>query len=213
MSDIAAWIVATTEVAAFTSGPDCTVVNWNDAAVRLFEVRAGDVLGRPCHDVVAGRDPYGNRYCGCQCPLRPMALRGEAIHRFRLDLGEADAVPLPLWVWIIVIGARSARGPSLVHLLEPVLPIHCQDPASKAAPNDMCVRDDPRRVLSPEEASVLDLLGTRVSIEAVAASLRVDPLKARSILLRCLRKLEAMACPREGRLASRLAPSDRRQLA
>lgn len=210
MSDVATWIVATADVAAFTSGPDGTVVGWNDAAEGLLGPRARDVLGTPCHEVMCGRDPYGNVYCGPCCPIRGMACRDDTIRRFRLDVGELCAVPMPLWVSVVVIGGRRAAAPTLVHLLEPVIPLACDLPGMAEGTDNDASQAGRTGLLTPEEASLLELLNSRVSIDVVAAVLGVDALRARSVLLGCLRKLETIASPGEACLAARLSPSPRK---
>lgn len=212
MPDLATWIVAATEVAAFTSGPDGTLCSINEAATSLLGIHARDVVGAPCHEVLCGRDPYGNLYCGPRCPVRRMACRGERIRRFRLDLGAAESIPLPLWLTVIVVGGSPRTGPSLVHLLEPVLTVRAEAPAEAAVTPSGEPRHDPRDLLSPAESMVLELLGSRVSIDVVAAVLGVGPGEARSVLLGCLRKLEALNSPGDSLLAERLQTGDRGSL-
>ncbi len=213
MTDLATWIVGSAEVAAFASGPDGTVLAWNHAAEELLRARARNLRGAQCHDVVAGHDAYGNRYCGPQCPIRRMACRSEKIRRFRLDLGGADTVPLPVWVLVVVIGEQLSCGPSLIHLLEPVLPMRRAAGKVGGTAGLEGAAELPPGSLTPDEVLVLGLIGSRASLDVVAAILDVTREKARTVLLGCLRKLEAVVSPGEARLAERLSPLHRGHVA
>ncbi len=213
MSDLATWIVGSAKVAAFASGPDGTVLAWNHTAEELLATCARKVRGAQCHDVVAGHDAYGNRYCGPLCPIRRMACRSETIRRFRLDLGGPDTVPLPVWVLVVVIGEHLSCGPSLIHLLEPVLPVRRPAGDIGGAAGLEETAELPPGLLTPDEVLVLGLIGSRVSLDVVAAILDVTRDTARTVLLGCLRKLEAVVSPGEARLAERLSPVHRRHVA
>lgn len=45
------------------------IVGWNKAAERLFGYKQGDVLGRPCHEVLACQDLRGQPLSSASCPL------------------------------------------------------------------------------------------------------------------------------------------------
>ncbi len=45
------------------------IVEWSDAAAAMTGLSAGQVLGRPCYDVLQGREPSGRLLCRRGCPL------------------------------------------------------------------------------------------------------------------------------------------------
>lgn len=55
------------------------VVLWNAAAQRLLGWRSEEVVGRPCHRILAGHDRTGHLVCCPGCPEFVMARTGEPI--------------------------------------------------------------------------------------------------------------------------------------
>ena len=82
-------LIGTTACPAFRIDPDGVILGWNGGAEELFGAAADRVLGRVCHDVVAGRDVFGNRFCDGSCSVRNMARRGEPVHHFLMDVRQA----------------------------------------------------------------------------------------------------------------------------
>ena len=56
-------IIESTAEPAFATDESGRVVIWNTAAERLLGYRPEEVLENPCHEVICGRDPFGNRFC------------------------------------------------------------------------------------------------------------------------------------------------------
>lgn len=73
-------------LAAWTVAADGTVVGWDEGAVRLFDVTADQALGRPCHELVCGRDLFGNRFCSRRCAIRAQRDRELAVNDYVLRL-------------------------------------------------------------------------------------------------------------------------------
>jgi len=51
----------------FSVDRDLCIVTWNSAAERLIGVPAGEAVGRPCWEVLAGVDPDGRSVCHAEC--------------------------------------------------------------------------------------------------------------------------------------------------
>lgn len=90
---------------------------WNAAAERLLGFSRDAVLGRPCHDVLAGRDRSGNLVCfpGCQCSV--LVRRGEPVRHFDLRVRRHDGEET--WVNVSTIPLRLPDGKlqATVHLV------------------------------------------------------------------------------------------------
>jgi len=204
MPNSAAWITTKSGVPAFTSGPDGTVTGWNGAAERLLQTHAGEVLGRSCHEVVAGHDQFGNLHCGRDCPIRRMAQRGISIPSFRLDVADGAGERLPLAISIVVVNGRPDRGPSLVHLLEPIF----GEPDGRLGlehhllPRCRSTRRIER--LTAREVEVLRMIGTGAATGDCAAALGISAVTVRNHVQSCLRKLDAHNRIEAVRLAERL---------
>lgn len=212
MSNTAAWFTTKSEVPAFTSGHDGTVTGWNGAAERLLQARAADVVGRSCHEVVAGHDQFGNLYCGRNCPIRRMARRGISISSFRLDVADAAGAFLALNISIVVVDGGPDRGPSLVHLLEPLFgePDERLETEIHPSPQTQSTRRVKR--LTAREVEVLQVIATGAATGDCAAALGISTVTVRNHVQSCFRKLNAHNRIEAVRLAERLGLFDGLQL-
>lgn len=208
MSNTAAWLTTNSEVPAFTSGHDGTLTGWNGAAERLLQARAAEVVGRSCHEVVAGHDQFGNLYCGRNCPIQRMARRGISISSFRLHVADAAGEFLPLNISIVVVDGGPDRGPSLVHLLEPLIgePGELFGVENHPSPQTQSTRRFKR--LTTREVEVLQVIATGAATGDCAAALGISTVTVRNHVQSCLRKLNAHNRIEAVRLAERLGIFD-----
>lgn len=110
-------IVSRTGDAAWAVDVHLRIVAWNGAAAEALGYPQAEVLGRPCHQVIAGRDPGGSSLCGPRCPVMAQIRRGELVRGFDLLAPGRDGVNRRLSVSVIpVADPRSGRLGSLVHL-------------------------------------------------------------------------------------------------
>ena len=72
--------VANTRTPAFSRAVDGVITVWNRRAEKLLAVPAESVVGRRCHEVMAGRDMFGNDYCCAECASWRMAASGRQVH-------------------------------------------------------------------------------------------------------------------------------------
>jgi PAS domain-containing protein len=77
-------VLAGGDPAAFATDSRERVVFWNRGAAALLGRRAEEAMGRHCHEVLGGRDVFGNRFCYANCPLAAMSRSGEAPGAFEL---------------------------------------------------------------------------------------------------------------------------------
>ncbi len=78
------------EPAAFVTDSRERLVFWNSGAERLLGRRADEVVGLFCHDVLQGRDVFGNRYCQAACPVLGLARDCAPIRSFDLTVGGGN---------------------------------------------------------------------------------------------------------------------------
>src|ERR1041384_6284918 len=91
--------------ACFVSGPDGLIRHWNSAAETLFGLAAVDELFRRCAAVIQGRDAVGGCICTPGCPMIQLALTGQPIHSFEMEVRTASGKRR--WMLIYIIVARS----------------------------------------------------------------------------------------------------------
>jgi DNA-binding CsgD family transcriptional regulator len=111
------------DVPAFASDQDHRIVFWNRGAERLLGRPAGQALGRRCHDVLAGRDVFGNRFCYAACPISETLRHREAAQPVDLHVACASGSRIVHVTTHQVPDKtnRSRASFTLVHVLQPIV--------------------------------------------------------------------------------------------
>ncbi len=93
------------------------IVAWNGAAAQALGYPQAEVLGRLCHQVVAGRDPGGSSLCGPRCPVMAQVRRGARLRGFDLLAPARDGGERHLSVSVFPLSdPSSSRARFLVHV-------------------------------------------------------------------------------------------------
>ena len=178
------------------------VVLWNDAAERLLGFQASEVLGRPCHEVLAGRDRAGRFQCGPDCPLFSTAKDGKPVESCDIlthtKAGQAIwinvshiVVPSSLWsrftmVHIFRDVTRQVQTDSLVRRIHSLL---AEVGWSVGEPTPSPRFDRPTKSLTSRQRDVLRLIANGESAKGIATRLHISPTTARNHTQRILTKL------------------------
>jgi DNA-binding CsgD family transcriptional regulator len=96
------------------------IVFWNRAAERLLGRPTNQVLGRRCHDVLGGRDVFGNRFCHENCSVVSMTRKGEAVQGFEILVGGSPKQEQAINVTVLKIPGSRPELFTLVHILQPI---------------------------------------------------------------------------------------------
>jgi PAS domain S-box-containing protein len=193
-------IVAGTADAAVGTDEEGRIVIFNKAAERLLGYDAAHVLGRPCHEVLCGRDSFGNRYCDENCALEGMVRRHEAVRHFELTLRKSSGQMVDVSVAVVVVpGPRSSQF-TILHLFEPrpagVAPgviverIGTNALRSLAARGEESSALERQQALTAREAEILRLLADGVGTHEIADSLFISAATVRNHVQNILRKLD-----------------------
>lgn len=167
------------------------VTFWNRAAEQLLGYPAAEVLGRPCWDVLSGRDPAGRQLCTLACPVLERARRGETVEAF--DLLCLTRAGEPRWLNVSLLRVPGADGELLVHVLRDVTVARALERLvrerleARAAPTP-----DPRPPapdLTRREREVLRLLAEGLETRAMAERLHLSPATVRNHVQGLLAKL------------------------
>lgn len=195
-------IVSSTADAAFATDEDGRIVIWNRAAERLLGHGPAQVLGKPCYDVLRGRDVFGNRYCCESCALSNMVSRHEAVRSFEIDLRNRSGEMLRVALSIVAVPGPRASQRTIIHLLQPVEREKEADelirriltrPATASLPVPAEASHSPSRApapLSTREIEVLRMLADGTSTKHIADSLFISHATVRNHIQNILRKLE-----------------------
>lgn len=197
-------LVASTGDPAFGTDEGGRVVIWNRAAEKLFGYEASDVLGRPCHDIVCGKDLFGNRFCDETCTLGHMIRRHEAVRRFEMDVRLASNQLQRVSVSVLAVPGPRPSQFTLIHLLQPVArrdpsghpPIQLgvgarAGPDSTVSAGSATASPPPSLAsLTPRELEILRLLADGASNQKIADSLYISVMTVRTHVQNVLRKLD-----------------------
>ncbi|OGH60728.1 MAG: hypothetical protein A3G34_11460 [Candidatus Lindowbacteria bacterium RIFCSPLOWO2_12_FULL_62_27] len=201
--------LAATADGAFAIDAKKRIILWNAAARRIFGRTSGEVLGRCCHEVVAGYDVFCNPFCKRDCTIASMVRRGEMPEHFTIKTKTRTGRDLWLSVSIVVPPIRPVRsGPVIVHLFRPTQWSDRLDVTAREIGTHLSRRigggrpanpAPPPSPLSRREHQVLGLMADGVESKAIAQRLGISyptvRVHTRSILLKlkCHSRLEAVS--------------------
>lgn len=177
--------------------PGGAILAWNPAAVDLLEHEEADVIGRPCHEVLAFADRCGNLVCSAFCagcrPAEQDELVGSRDVVTRSRSGRA--------VWLSVstlVPPAAVRGYCrVVHFFREVaLPPELERlvadrirPAEAPAEAVDAAGAAALATLTPREREILGLLADGLDTRAIAAELVVSQATVRNHVQNILGKL------------------------
>jgi PAS domain S-box-containing protein len=171
---------------------------WNGPAEGLLGYSRNEILGRPCHEVLRGRDVFGNPFCEPDCPLLLMARRRETVRHFQMDVYAQDGTAFRVLCFVVVIPDSRAGSFSLLHLLRPVnQPLSPWPDHKGPGPLDLTAR----------ELEVLRLLVRGSTTREMAETMNISTSTVRKHVQNLLRKVGAGS-----RLAAVLAALENRIL-
>ena len=189
--------------AVWIRAPDGRLVYMNGRAERVLGGRAGDLLGRPCHDVVAAKTTESEPFCAPVCPVLRLARERTEIPP--VDLCVAGATAAPRWIRLIAFafGGSPEQDPHVVEcglcleseraILEFMHRIAARSrrPPSAAMVGPFRSHCHQIHELSPRERQILDLLTADEPHARIAARLKVRQVTVRNHIQHLLAKLGA----------------------
>ncbi|MBI4336560.1 MAG: PAS domain S-box protein [Chloroflexi bacterium] len=194
------------------------ILYWSASAQHILGYRAEDVVGKPCYQVLGGRDVQDHRVCRRNCPVMANARRGRPAPDY--DILCASATGSERWLNISVVIPKAGREPRhVLHLFRDVTNRRRTEEFARRASvavrrllsegNSYLAdgaepRPTPLPKLSRREMEVLRLLAAGMSTRQIAETLAVRPVTARNHITRLLTKLGV-----ENRLQAVLYASER----
>jgi len=133
------------------------ILLWNRGAERLLGRRASDVIGRRCHEVLAGRDPFGNRACHIACAPCAMLRAGERVRTFEITVPTPGGTNCSLRISTTVV-RREKWADLIVHTFE-----------SAETPLKVAATGEPP--LTPRQRDVLRLIAAGLQNKEIATEL------------------------------------------
>ena len=93
---------------AFVIGADGRIVLWNRSAEKVLGYPAREVVGRPCCDVLAGRDANDNRLCYQGCHVMTLVRMAEPVQSF--DMRTRTKAGKPVWLNISILTMPNSKA-------------------------------------------------------------------------------------------------------
>ena len=194
-------VIARSGAAAFATDEKGRITIWNEGARGILGYPASNVLGKSCHEIVCGRDVFGNRFCDRQCAVMQMTDRHEAVRHFELDIRTESGEIVQTHVSIVVLPGPRAGRYTMVHFIERVdrhreanalvrriLNEQHALPALRLAPADLPGPQSPS--LTSREVQILRLLAEGTSTKGISDSLFISVTTTRNHVQNILRKLD-----------------------
>lgn len=179
------------------------VVGWNSDLKHLLGISPLAALGRDLAEVLAARDPFGNRWCAGNCGIHAMIRRGDSVHGFVFDVKTAAGDPLRVFASVEVL-AGPAGTETDYHVLFLLRPDRRQRQTlyngenhnsnhhlNHHAGDDLADRDTRAVDLTHRQTQVLRLLAQGESTQDIAKELRISLNTVRNHIQNSLSKLGA----------------------
>lgn len=203
-------MLARTADGAMLADEQGKVVFWNKAAERLLGSLAGEVVGRPCHEVLQGETTSGHPFCSPSCAIEHQLVCGRAVRNFDIRTRTKAGKVMWLNVSSLPVPSRKPNRFRFVHLFRDIsnqakvrflvdeLQLVLSPPQHLAAARAMnfslsdALPEIPSDLpLSARERDVLQYLGSGKTTRAIADGLCISPATVRNHVQHILDKLGA----------------------
>jgi DNA-binding CsgD family transcriptional regulator len=174
------------EPPAFATDDRHRIVFWNKGAERLLGRAAKEALGYRCHEVMGGRDAFGNRFCYENCPLMATIRRGEPVSGCELTL-PVNGNLRTLAVTTLEVPAALDGGFTLVHIVRPAREASHPARSDRGAGNGSADAAPPP--LTGREREILEWVAAGLQNKEVAQRLDISLATVRNHIHNMLEKL------------------------
>jgi DNA-binding CsgD family transcriptional regulator len=178
-----------TTTPAFVTDLGGHVLLWNRAMERLLDRPRKEALGRHCHDLLAGRDIFGNRFCHESCSVRCMMRKEEPVQGFDIVVPSRARGPQTFRVSILEVESTDADERRIVHLLTPAESPRSEETRSAPRPTGAAASGGNPR-LTARENEILECVAAGLQNKEVAQKLGISVATARNHVHNILEKLE-----------------------
>ncbi len=171
------------------------IVQWSESAERVIGLKADDVIGQACYEVIGGNRLFAYPYCQPNCPVLANARRRRTTRDFVVRIKAEDGQRW-LNVSILLTEDSDGKSPLVMHLVRDVTDRRSVDFLSAAAsrdeetPNGHGLKETGAvSPLSRREQQVIRLLAHGYSTSSIAEALGLSPVTVRNHITRAMSKL------------------------
>lgn len=175
------------------------IIFWNPGCEELFERSSQSILGRPCNDVLCGRNPSsGATFCRPNCCVAKLCQGGDAPNKFKIKTQGGDGKSLILSVDVMLVPSCCNKRWVVIHLLNRSVNqdlLTTMDNASRFGNNisvvDYTGGDSGKNLsrLTARETQVLQLLSEGLSSSVISKRFKVSHTTVRNHLQHIQSKL------------------------
>ena len=168
------------------------IVFWNQAAEKLLGYSARDVLGKPCCEILEGRDSADNRLCHAGCHVLTMVKQGERVQNYNMETRTKAGQPIWLNISILVIPGNRRGQDVTVHLFRDATYVRrLQDLIRErgVVPN-ATMSNGSAPELTRRELQILRMVAEGLRTDRVADKLNISEATVRNHIQNILAKLE-----------------------
>ncbi len=189
----------------FCVDSDQRISHWSDSASQILGYAAAEVSGRPCYDVIGGRDAQDFGFCRRNCPVVTNARRGRTTADYDVLVRDREGADRWINMSVLLLKTQRRRSPQVLHLFRDVterrrveaLARRALDALREMAPSGPAGEEPageerphaPLPSLSRRESQVLRLLAAGVGTQQMAENLGISPITARNHVTRLIAKL------------------------
>ncbi|MGH9365445.1 MAG: LuxR C-terminal-related transcriptional regulator [Thermoanaerobaculia bacterium] len=176
------------------------VILWNKGAERLFGRPARSVLGKPCYEIMGGRDVHGNLYCYRACPVAHQArdTSSEPVHSFPLEVKTGSGKAKQVDVTMFAIPNSRPSLSTIVHVFRETTKkpsVFTEELAEEAAPPapplfPLAGQEPATITLTPREKQILRCLAEGLATPDIARRLSISRVTVRNHVQNVLQKLD-----------------------
>jgi DNA-binding CsgD family transcriptional regulator len=183
--------------AVFAADGGNRIIHWNKACETLLGKSARAVLGKPCNEVLCGRDSFGNVYCQRNCAVAHQArdTKGDPVHPFELNVESGNGGFKRLSSSLFSIPSYHPALTTLVHVLrEKTASETAASPAATPPAREplapVMTAEGEAIALTSREKEILTCLGSGLTTAGIAKKLFISPVTVRNHVQSLLHKLD-----------------------
>lgn len=177
------------------------IIFWDPGCEELFDRSSQWVLGRPCYEVICGKNRVnGEDFCKPDCPVAKLANGGGAPNHFSIKTIDGEDKPINVSVNIVLVPSFCKKKWIVTHLLhrfanQDVLTAldsvlcNSKQPKSCSEAVSLGQRAHHTQRLSPRETEVLNLMSEGLSSAMIAKRLGISHVTIRNHIQHIQRKL------------------------
>ena len=178
------------------------IILWNKACERLLGRPARSAVGKPCYDILCGRDANGNIYChrNCAVAFQAREMKDDPVRSFTLTAKAGDGKKKMISTSMFAIPSYHPALNTLVHVLREGNGAAPPAETPRPEPRDTQEKSEPLSpvtlaggetvVLTAREKEILKCLADGMATSAISKKLFIATVTVRNHVQSILHKLD-----------------------